>query len=61
MTTITDMLDTHPAGTGLDRALLVECLEACLECAQTCTACADACLAEEMVAELRKCIRTNQD
>lgn len=30
-------------------------------CAQTCTSCADACLAEEMVAQLRQCIRLNLD
>src|SRR5690606_7137629 len=35
--------------------------QACLECAHTCTACADACLSEEMVADLRACIRTNLD
>nr|WP_235027785.1 four-helix bundle copper-binding protein [Dietzia maris] len=28
---------------------------------QTCTSCADACLAEEMVADLRNCIRLNLD
>src|SRR5690606_11716455 len=59
--TITRMLDTHPAEVTLDKQLLADCLEACLECTQTCTACADACLSEEMVADLRRCIRLNLD
>ena len=45
----------------LDRAALIECIDACFECAQTCSACADACLAEDMVAQLRRCIRLNLD
>ncbi|WP_217615500.1 four-helix bundle copper-binding protein [Cellulomonas sp. GbtcB1] len=36
-------------------------MESLVECAQACTACADACLSEEMVADLRTCIRTNLD
>lgn len=59
--TITKMLETHPAGTAIDQQLLTDCIQACIECAQTCTACADACLSEEMVAELRTCIRLNLD
>ncbi|MEG9247221.1 four-helix bundle copper-binding protein [Arthrobacter sp. Soc17.1.1.1] len=56
------MLDTYPRDRdGFDSDLLAECIEACFDCAQTCTACADACLAEEMVAELRTCIRTDLD
>ncbi len=55
------MLMTHPEPIAVDRAALVECIEACFACAQTCTACADACLAEEMVEHLRHCIRTNLD
>lgn len=56
------MLDTYPADLGgVDRKRLVDCIEACFDCGQTCTACADACLSEEMVAELRKCIRSNLD
>ncbi|MEX0759736.1 MAG: four-helix bundle copper-binding protein, partial [Tistlia sp.] len=30
-------------------------------CAQACTSCADACLAEESVADLRQCIRSDLD
>src|SRR4029079_9515816 len=40
---------------------LVACIEACRDCAATCIICADACLGEEMVAELRRCIRLDLD
>ena len=40
---------------------LARTVDTLVACAQACTACADACLSEEMVAELRKCIRTNLD
>jgi hypothetical protein len=40
---------------------LVACVEACFDCAHHCTACADACLAEDNVADLRGCIRTDLD
>jgi hypothetical protein len=57
---VREMLDAHPGDVpGLDVGLVAACLEACSECAQVCTLCADACLAEEMVAELRHCIRTD--
>ena len=55
------MLSTHPSGSDLDMGALTECIDACFECAQSCTACADACLAEDMVADLRHCIRTDLD
>lgn len=62
MTHITSMIETHPNGTtDLDVQKMSACIEACFQCGQTCTACADACLAEEMVAELRDCIRLNVD
>ena len=58
----TTMLDATPKDWGnVDRERLAACIEACFACAQTCTACADACLSEEMVAELTRCIRTDQD
>lgn len=59
--TVTSMIDTYPAEMTIDRELLAKCVAACIECAQACTACADACLSEEMVADLRKCIRTDLD
>ena len=57
------MLRAHPAPAVLadDEGALVDGIEACFDCAQTCSACADACLAEPGVAELRACIRLNQD
>ena len=59
---VSSMLETYPKDVGnIDRQKLAECIEACFECAQTCTACADACLAEDMVAELTRCIRLNLD
>jgi hypothetical protein len=59
--TIQQMLASSPVAPVLDADALADCIEACLECAQTCTACADACLAEDMVADLRTCIRRNLD
>jgi hypothetical protein len=55
------MIDAHPTGTDLDKDLLARAVDALVACSQACTACADACLGEEMVAELRKCIRTDLD
>ena len=57
----TQMLQTYPAEINLDRDLLARVIDTLVECSQACTACADACLSEDMVAELRKCIRTNLD
>lgn len=55
-----EMLQAHPATSG-DPSTIGQALTALAECAQTCTICADACLAEDMVAELRTCIRLNLD
>lgn len=57
----TEMLRTSPAETGVDPDLLARAIDALVACSQACTACADACLSEDMVAELRACIRTNLD
>jgi hypothetical protein len=57
----TEMIETYPATIDLDRQLLARVIDALVACSQACTACADACLSEDMVAELRKCIRTNLD
>lgn len=54
------MLDTHPRS-GANTNVLADALQALEECVQTCSMCADACLAEDMVAELRRCIRLNLD
>jgi hypothetical protein len=61
MTQALAMIKTTPADTGLGAEVRAACIDACIECAQTCTACADACLAEDMVADLRRCIRTDLD
>lgn len=53
------LVKAYPAEINLDRELLARCVDACSACAQACTACADACLSEEMIDELRKCIRTD--
>ncbi len=58
----TAMIKSHPNPTdGLDEEKLAEAIDAALACSQTCTACADACLAEDTVADLRDCIRTDLD
>lgn len=61
MPAIQEMLKTHPQPGQIDMKTLTECIEACFECAQVCSSCADACLSEDMVADLRYCIRTNLD
>ena len=62
MTHARAMLETHPSPAGnLATDALAEVLHHLEECAQTCLLCADACLAEDMVADLRRCIRLNLD
>jgi len=56
-----EMMNTYPAEINLDRDLLARVVDTLVACSQACTACADACLSEDMVEELRKCIRTNLD
>jgi hypothetical protein len=61
-TTVMDMLRAYPADlSGVDRDKLARAIEECVTCTQTCTACADACLAEKMIADMLKCIRTDLD
>jgi hypothetical protein len=55
--TVREILEKHPRPTGLDRDLLVRCIEDCFDCNAVCTSCSDACLAEPDVEELRRCIR----
>lgn len=61
MSTVQQMVNTHPQPSQADRDALVQCIEECYACAQTCTACADACLGESQVQELVRCIRLNLD
>jgi hypothetical protein len=56
-----EMIATHPQVRGNVNQALIDAIDAAFSCAQTCTSCADACLAEEMVAQLRQCIRLNLD
>src|SRR5690606_966345 len=56
-----EMIITHPNVQGNTADALLKCIEECYACAQTCTSCADACLAEDMVSDLRQCIRLNLD
>ena len=58
---IGQMIQTHPSQPWIDSQQLTQTLQSLNECAATCTACADACLGEEMVAELKQCIRLNLD
>jgi hypothetical protein len=55
------MIATHPSVRGRVNEPLVAAIQACYDCAQACTSCADAGLAEDMVQELRQCIRLNLD
>jgi len=56
-----DIISTHPDVRGNVSEALVRCIDECYACAQACTACADACVAEEMVQQLKQCIRLNLD
>jgi hypothetical protein len=56
-----EMMATHPDVKGQVSSKLIEVIDAAYACADTCTACVDACLAEQMVADLRQCIRLNLD
>jgi hypothetical protein len=61
MMQVREIISTHPDVQGSTADALLRCIEECYGCAQACTACADACLAEQMVTELRQCIRLNLD
>ena len=56
-----EMIATHPDVRGNVNQALIAAIDEAYACAQTCTSCADACLAEEMVTQLRQCIRLNLD
>jgi hypothetical protein len=56
-----EMISSHPSVRGNTNNALIRAIEACYACAQTCVSCADACLAEDMVEQLRQCIRLNAD
>lgn len=54
-----EIIDIHPDVKGNVSDALIRSIEECYSCAQTCISYADACLAEDMVKELRQCIRLN--
>jgi hypothetical protein len=54
-----EMLDTYPGELGFDPEVLASAIDALATCTQTCTACADACLAEDDVADQRRCITSD--
>ena len=56
-----EMIASHPDVRGNVNQSLLAAIDEAYACAQACTSCADACLAEEMVAQLRQCIRLNLD
>ena len=55
-TDVSELLATHPRPTQVDREALARCIAECYDCARSCTICVDANLAEEDVAEMRRCI-----
>ena len=55
------IIASHPDVRGSVNRALLEAIDEAYACAQACTSCADACLAEDMVAQLRQCIRLNLD
>ena len=56
-----EMISAHPDVQGSTNDALIQFIEESYSCAQSCISCADACLAEEMVADLRQCIRLDLD
>lgn len=56
-----EIIAAHPDVRGRTNDTLIACIEECLACAPACISCADACLREDMVADLRQCIRLNLD
>ncbi|MFI7480987.1 four-helix bundle copper-binding protein [Kocuria sp. M1R5S2] len=44
-----------------ERSAEAECIRACIETAESCLIGADACVEEDAVAELRECLRAQQD
>jgi hypothetical protein len=61
MTSARRLLDTHPTGPGFPADDLAAAIDACFDCAQVSTACADACLAEDDVADMRRCISLDRN
>jgi hypothetical protein len=61
MDNLEDLLQTHPRAHPRLLPSVAKAAQALADCAAACTVCADACLAEDAVAHLRRCIRTDVD
>jgi Domain of Unknown Function (DUF326) len=59
--TVREIIERHPRAVGVDRELLLRCVEECFDCSATCAGCADACLGEPDVSGLVRCVRLNLD
>lgn len=55
---IAQMLSLHPQPPD-NADVVARCIDECFSCAAICVSCADACLAEDMVADMRRCISLN--
>lgn len=56
-----DVVRAHTSRYAVKDDHLVAVIDVASACAQVCMMCADACIAEEMVADLRRCIRLDLD
>jgi hypothetical protein len=56
MTDTNEMIGAVPGGVPLGADAVAAAIDACLRCVQSCTTCANADLAEDDVAEMRRCI-----
>lgn len=54
---IAEMIKSHPDVDGNLNEPLALAVRHAMFCSAICTSCADACLAEEMVADMRQCVR----
>jgi uncharacterized membrane protein len=59
--TFEEIVKLHPKPTGVDRGVLLRCIEECLDCGASCTACADASSSEDDVQEMVRVIRLCSD
>jgi hypothetical protein len=59
--TFQEIIKLHPRPTGVDRDVLLRCIEECLDCGASCTACADASVSESDVQEMIRVIRLCAD
>jgi hypothetical protein len=60
MTDTREMLEASPIPVTLDVAEVAAAIDACLNCVQACKSCGDADLAEEDVADMRRCVALDE-